>query len=162
MPQHKLLSIASRQRVGLHSFGNQPTSLAMPHLRRPVLCLARGGGFSALCPLPQVREFRFGTHFPGTRGARVAAWFEAPATFSRLPLRSVSRKILQRTPPPPYPSLRGLKLLRTLRCELEFVLESPAVDATARVGTPIRASSQIYELRGKLASGFVNEQAKKK
>jgi len=118
MPQRQLFSIASRRRVGLVPLGSRPAPLAMPHLRSPVLCLARSGHLWAVCPLLQMRKFRSGTHFSRTRGVRNVAPLEALAAFSGLPLRSLSRKIFQRTPIPPYPSLYGLGHFGTPRREL--------------------------------------------
>src|SRR5271156_477699 len=121
MPQRQLLSIASRRRAGLHSLSDQPAPLEMPHLRAPILCLACGGSFSAVYPLPQVRKFRSRTHFSRTRGSRILTWSEALAAFSGLPLRPLQREILQRAPVPPHPTIDGLDLPRTFRRELDFI-----------------------------------------
>ena len=104
MPQRQLLSIASRRRAGLHSLSDQPAALEMPHLRAPILCLACGGSFSAVYPLPQVRKFRSRTHFSRTRGVRNFIQLEALAAFSGLPLRSLSSTVFQCFALPPHRS----------------------------------------------------------
>jgi len=69
VPQCGLFSIAPRRSSRFSWNHCWLEALAVPYLRLPLLCLARGSFLCRICPLPPLWEFRSRAHFPGTSRA---------------------------------------------------------------------------------------------
>ena len=105
VPQCGLLPFSPRWRTRFLRNTRRFETLAVPHMRFEVSRLARGGLFCRICSLSSLREFRSRPHLPRPRRAGPLADLAAISRAPGLPLRSVSRKILQSASLSPHRSI---------------------------------------------------------